>query len=115
MARASAESPPAGDCKHIIMVIEETELPLEPRTTCAVVVHDSLRAWDGGPIAPVLAAIARSTTNRSVMGEEAVRLLRTMEQLAATDPNRGDLKPDKLSYTSTLLSVRQKLQQPKPP
>lgn len=46
--------PPALDCMHLVVVVEDGTLPLEPGTTYALVVHDGLRAADGRPIRPML-------------------------------------------------------------
>ncbi|MBC7170856.1 MAG: hypothetical protein H5U40_00425, partial [Polyangiaceae bacterium] len=46
-------SPAADDCKHIIIVPDPLELPLDTGRTYAVIVGSALRAHDGSPVEPM--------------------------------------------------------------
>ncbi|MCC6522347.1 MAG: hypothetical protein IT373_06785 [Polyangiaceae bacterium] len=48
------QTPPAPDCRHLVLVPEDAALPLEPRTSYAVVVSKTVRSADGGPVVPML-------------------------------------------------------------
>ncbi|HHH29190.1 MAG TPA: hypothetical protein ENK57_12710, partial [Polyangiaceae bacterium] len=50
---ACAVSPPPGDCRHVIIRIDDGELPLRGATTYAVVVDRGLRGASGQEIAPM--------------------------------------------------------------
>jgi len=48
------QSPVSPDCKHLIVVVQDDQLPLEPRTQYALVVHDGLVDLNTGPVSPML-------------------------------------------------------------
>ena len=48
------QSPVSSDCKHLIVVVQDDQLPLQPLTQYALVAHDGLVDLDAGAISPML-------------------------------------------------------------
>ncbi len=45
--------PTPSDCRHVVVEIDDSELPLRPRTQYVVVVDEGIRAADGGAVHPM--------------------------------------------------------------
>ncbi|MBW2458884.1 MAG: hypothetical protein JRI68_30570, partial [Deltaproteobacteria bacterium] len=75
------QSPVDPGCKHLVVVVQDDQLPLEPRTTYALVVRDELRAADGDWIRPMLIG----------------HFMRTDHPLVVDGENQLDSVPDDLA------------------
>ncbi|RLB59346.1 MAG: hypothetical protein DRI90_15510 [Deltaproteobacteria bacterium] len=64
------QSPVDEGCKHLVVVVQDDQLPLEPRTAYALVVRDGLRAADGDWIRPMLIGHFMRTEHPLVVGGE---------------------------------------------